>query len=142
MTEKVLLGRLGVSRLLCKNCCVRSGGRYYSSEGSIIISVECAFQITIICFDPTSTSEDMEVNVLLEEVWGEVLDWVRWKIVVDDVKGGGDYLRGVQLSPLNKLSRELSCGFIGRVVVEISGVEVKKLDCSIGDSSYSSGGGI
>ena len=48
-------------------------------------------------------------------------DEVRWKIGVDDVKGGGYYPKGVRLSPLNELSDELSCGFSGRVVVEISG---------------------
>ena len=40
---------------------------------------------------------------------------------MDDVKGGGDYPKGVQLSPLNELSNELSGGFSGRVVVEICG---------------------
>ena len=40
---------------------------------------------------------------------------------MDDVKGGGDPPKGVQLSPLNELSGELSCGLIGRVVVEICG---------------------
>ena len=52
---------------------------------------------------------------------GDDLGEVRWKIVVDDVKGGGYYPKGVQLSPLNELSDELSCGLIGRVVVEICG---------------------
>ena len=56
--------------------------------------------------------------------WGLVyrsFDEVRWKIVVDDVKGGGDHLKGVQLSPLNELSFELSGGSNGKVVVELSG---------------------
>jgi hypothetical protein len=51
--------------------------------------------------------------------FGGSFDEVRWKIVVDDVKGGGGYLKGVQLSPLNELSDELSCGLMWRVVVEI-----------------------
>ena len=62
----------------------------------------------------------MIVDVLLEVLGWEVVRGLRWKIVVDDVKGGGDYLKGVQLSPLNELSGELSCGLIGVVVVEIS----------------------
>ena len=40
---------------------------------------------------------------------------------MDDVKIGGDYPRGVQLSPLNELSNELSCGLMWRVQAEISG---------------------
>ena len=32
----------------------------------------------------------------------------------------GDYLEGVQLSPLNELSDELSCGWMWRVQAEIS----------------------
>ncbi len=39
---------------------------------------------------------------------------------VDAKNGSGDYPKGVQLSPSNKLSDELSCGFSGRVVVELS----------------------
>ncbi len=35
-------------------------------------------------------------------------------------KGGGDYLKGVQLSTLNELSDELSCGLMWRVQAEIS----------------------
>ena len=31
---------------------------------------------------------------------------------------GGDYPNSVQLSPSNELSRKLSCGLIGRLVVE------------------------
>lgn len=34
---------------------------------------------------------------------------------------GGDYPKGVKLSPLNKLSDGLSCGWMWRVVAEISG---------------------
>ena len=64
-----------MSLLLCNICFVRSGGRYYSSEGSIIISIERGFQITIICFDPTTTTEVMIVDVLLEG--GLPKFWVR-----------------------------------------------------------------
>ena len=56
--------------------------------------------------------------------WGLVyrsFDEVRWKIGVDDVKGGGDHPRGLSLSPLNELSFELSGGSNGKVVVELSG---------------------
>ena len=35
--------------------------------------------------------------------------------------GGGDYPKGVQLSPSNELSDELSCGLMWRVQAEISG---------------------
>ena len=55
--------------------------------------------------------------------WGEVyrsFDEVRWKIGVDDGNGGEDYPKGVQLSPLNELSDELSCGLMWRVQAEIS----------------------
>ena len=38
---------------------------------------------------------------------------------MDDVKGGGDYSKGLQLSPLNELSGELLCGFSGWVVAEL-----------------------
>ena len=34
--------------------------------------------------------------------------------------GSGDYLRSVQLSTLIQLSRELSGGYSGRVVVDVS----------------------
>lgn len=34
--------------------------------------------------------------------------------------GGGDYPKGVQLSPLNELSDELSCGWMWVVVAKIS----------------------
>ena len=54
-------------------------------------------------------------------VCGMIWVGLRWKIVVDDVKGGGDYLKGVQLSPSNELSGELSCGLMWRVQAEISG---------------------
>ena len=40
---------------------------------------------------------------------------------MDDVEGGGNYPKGVQLSPLNELSFELSDGSNGKVVVELSG---------------------
>ena len=106
-------------RLLWNNCCVRSGGRYYSSEGSIIISIERGFQITIICFDPTTTTDDMTESIsCCGKVYrsfdkGYVVRWRRVKM------GGGDYLKIVQLSSLNKLSDELSCGLMWRVQAEI-----------------------
>ena len=40
---------------------------------------------------------------------------------MDDVNGGGDHPKGVQLSPLNELSFELSGGSNGNVVVELLG---------------------
>ena len=54
------------------------------------------------------------------EGWGEFrLGYVlRWRRVKN---GSGDFPKGVQLSTLIQLSRELSGGFSGRVVVEISG---------------------
>ena len=67
----------------------------------------------------------MIVDVLLEEFGGKFwrLFWVGlcWKIGVDDVKGGGDYPMGVQLSTLNEVSGELSGGFVGTIVAEILG---------------------
>ena len=40
---------------------------------------------------------------------------------MDDGKGGGGHPKGVQLSPLNELSFELSGGSNGKVVVELLG---------------------
>ena len=61
----------------------------------------------------------MVVNVEFVERLEVVRD-VCWKIVVDDVQGGGDYPKGVSYSTLNALSRELSCGLMWIVVAEIS----------------------
>ena len=54
--------------------------------------------------------------------FAEVLGWVLGCVGggVDVKMGGGDYLKGVQLSPLDELSGELSGGSSGRVVAELS----------------------
>ena len=52
--------------------------------------------------------------------------------------GSGDYLKGEQLSPLNKLSDELSCGLMWGVQAEISGQMLIGLVVDGG----SSGGGV
>ena len=84
--ERWLLVGLGVSRLLCNNCCVRSDGRYYSSEGSIIISVDWGFQITIICFYPTTTTEDMMESMIGGLVWGMI--WVGLRCTLEEGQNG------------------------------------------------------
>ena len=106
--------------LLCNNCCVRSGGRYYSSEGSIIIFVDRGFQITIICYDPTTTTEDMKESISccgkiyrsFDEVTLYVGGGSKWEVETNP--------KGAQLSPSNELSDELSCGLMWRVQAEIS----------------------
>ena len=50
--------------------------------------------------------------------WGMIGEGyvVRWRRVK---MGCEDYPKGGQLSPLNKLSNELSCGFSGRMVADL-----------------------
>ena len=108
---------LSSGRLLWRSCCVLNDRGVDESKECTIISIDSAFQITNNRFDPTTATKDMEVNVELGR-FGESFDEVRWRRVK---MGGGDYPKGVQSSPLNELSDELSGGLIGRVVAELSG---------------------
>ena len=62
----------------------------------------------------------MKLNVEFVEGLEVVSGDARWRELLMPKMENGDYPKGVQLSPLNELSDELSCGLMWIVVVEIS----------------------